>query len=96
MPPVLKERSYLYEALVRFDKDGFVGAHAVYTTEIFRDGEVTQAQQGNPVPIADVAELKTILGQAMIDFADQVGALKAERDAALADSDAMMATARKS
>ena len=88
MPPNLEERSCLYEALVRFDADGLVGAHACYLTEIIRDGEVIQATAGDPVPVKDVVELQKILGKAMVDYAGQVEALKAERDAARAERDA--------
>lgn len=76
----LKKQKHLYEILLRFDADGFRGAHVVDLETITDDGEIVSAKELPARPITE-EEVGSIIGSTNAKVIEQADAALAARHA---------------
>jgi hypothetical protein len=73
---VIQQKTYLYEALFRFDEKGYLASHQIHTRKVWDDetGEVITEQQLPAAPLED-EDIAAIVGDAM-QSANSIDALR--------------------
>lgn len=78
----IERQTYLYEALIRFDADGFVGAHEVDMERVI-DGDTGEIIAERPMAARPIQsdQIADLVGEQVLVMGRQITALQAEIEA---------------